>query len=74
MEAKSVRPKFAYVGGFSSEKRKARGKGVAVYRIDRATGAWTFVEACPAVHNPHWVALDRTQRFLSSAHGDSSET
>ncbi|RPI42719.1 MAG: lactonase family protein [Betaproteobacteria bacterium] len=68
-----AKPKFAYVGCFTTEKRKARGKGVAVFRIEPARGAWTFVEACDAVPNPHYVTLDRTERFLYSAHGDSSE-
>jgi 6-phosphogluconolactonase (cycloisomerase 2 family) len=31
------------------------------------------VQACDAIANPHFIALDRTQRFLYSAHGDSSE-
>jgi len=74
MEMKNdARPKFAYVGCFTTEKRKARGKGVAVFGIDPATGAWSFVDACDAVPNPHYVCLDHTQRFLYSAHGDSSE-
>lgn len=67
------RPKFAYVGCFTTEKRKARGKGVAVFRIDASPGAWTFVEACDVIPNPSYICLDRTQRFLYSAHGDSSE-
>jgi len=69
----ATRPKFAYVGCFTTEKRKARGKGVAVFRIDPATGKWAFVDACDAIPNPHYVCLDHTQRFLYSAHGDSSE-
>jgi 6-phosphogluconolactonase len=71
-EQTRMRPKFAYIGCFTTEKRKARGKGVAVFRID-ASGAWTFVQACDALRNPHYVCLDQTQRFLYSAHGDSSE-
>ena len=69
----SAQPTFAYVGCFTTQKRKARGKGVAVFRIDPATGAWMFIEACDAIPNPHYVCLDHTQRFLYSAHGDSSE-
>ena len=67
-----VKPTFAYVGCVTTEKRKARGKGVAVYRIDPADGIWRFVQACDYIHNPHYVALDRTQyprlqrRFASS--------
>ena len=37
------------------------------------SGAWTLVEAYDAIPNPHYLALDRTQKFLYSAHGDSSE-
>src|SRR4051812_26908451 len=66
-------PQFAYVGGFTTAERKAQGKGVAVFRIDAASGAWTQVDVCDAVPNPHFIALDPTQRFLYSAHGDSSE-
>src|SRR4051794_966055 len=69
--ATTTRPRYAYVGCFTTAKRKARGKGVAVFSIDER-GKWTFVEACDAVHNPHYVALDRSERFLYSAHGDSS--
>ncbi len=72
-QSASAQPKFAYVGCFTSEKRKARGSGVAVFRIDADTGAWSFVHASDAIHNPHYVALDRSERFLYSAHGDSSE-
>lgn len=67
------RPTFAYVGCFTTAKRKARGKGIAVFRIDPASGAWAFVEACDAIPNPSYICLDRTQRFLYSAHGDSAE-
>src|SRR5436189_4028481 len=74
MESSAAKPIFAYVGGFTTERRKARGKGVAVFRIDPDTRQWHAVEVYDAVHNPHYLALDRTQRFLYSAHGDSSET
>ena len=72
-QSTNVKPKFAYVGCFTTEKRKARGKGIAVYRVDPEKGIWRFVEACDYIPNPHWVALDHTQRYLYSAHGDSSE-
>ena len=73
MNKSAARPKFAYVGCFTTAKRKARGKGIALFSIDPATGAWTFVEACDAIPNPSYICLDRTQRFMYSAHGDSSE-
>lgn len=68
-----ARARYAYVGSFTSEQRKAKGRGVAVFRIDAPSGRWQFVHAVDAIHNPHYVALDRTQRFLYVAHGDSDE-
>src|SRR6476646_5742263 len=70
---KPPQPKFAYVGCFTTAKRKARGRGIAQYKIDPATGKWTFVEACSVIPNPSYIAIDRTQRFMYSAHGDSDE-
>ena len=70
--AGAKRPAFAYVGCFTTAKRKAKGKGVAVFRID-AAGKWTYVDACDALPNPSYICLDRTQRYLYSAHGDSDE-
>ena len=69
----ATRPKFAYVGCFTTEKRKAKGKGIAVFKIDPKTGKWAFVEACDVIPNPSYICLDRTQRFVYSAHGDSDE-
>jgi 6-phosphogluconolactonase len=69
-----MRPRFAYVGCFTTEKRRAHGKGIAVFRIDPDNGAWQRVEERDDISNPHFLALDRSQRFLYSAHGDSSET
>ena len=69
-----MRPRFAYVGGFTTEKRKARGKGIAVFRIDPDNGVWTRVEDYDTSPNPHFLALDPSQSYLYSAHGDSSET
>jgi 6-phosphogluconolactonase (cycloisomerase 2 family) len=69
---KSPQPKFAYVGCFTTAKRKAKGKGIAQYRID-PNGKWSFVEACDVIPNPSYIALDRSQRFMYSAHGDSDE-
>jgi len=74
MDSKTAaRPTFAYVGCFTSAKRKARGQGIAVFRIDPASGAWSQVEAYDAIPNPGYIALDPSERFLYSAHGDSSE-
>jgi 6-phosphogluconolactonase len=61
---------FAYVGSFTSAKRKARGDGINVYRVDAASGVWTHVQHVGGLENPSYLALSPNQRFLYSVHGD----
>ena len=61
---------FAYVGSFTTQKRKARGDGIHVYRVDAATGAWSHVQHVGDLTNPSYLALSPDQRFLYSVHGD----
>lgn len=61
---------YAYVGSFTTPKRKARGDGIHVYRVDPATGAWTHVQHVGDLTNPSYLALSADQRFLYSVHGD----
>ena len=62
---------FAYVGAFTTEKRKARGDGIHVYRID-AAGGWTHLQRLGGLVNPSFLALSPDRRFLYSAHGDET--
>ena len=68
-ESRSL-PKLAYVGCYTTKQRNGRGEGIAVFRIDAATGEWTQVQLVQAPDNPSWLAFDRKQRFLYVAHGD----
>jgi 6-phosphogluconolactonase len=68
----AVFPLFAYVGCFTSARRKAEGKGISVYRIDR-DGTWTLLQTLETVPNPQFIAFDRPRRFLYSVHGDGTE-
>src|SRR5450631_4248802 len=61
---------FAYVGSFTTTRRKARGDGIHVYRADAATGMWTHVQHVGDLVNPSYLALSLDQRFLYSVHGD----
>ena len=65
-------PLLAYVGCFTTERRKAKGKGISVYRIDPA-GAWTLLQTAESVPNPQFIAFDRQHKFLYSVHGDGTE-
>ncbi len=62
---------YAYVGSFTTAKRKARGDGIHVYRADPSTGAWTHVQHIGDLTNPSFLALSPDRRFLYSVHGDS---
>ena len=61
---------YAYIGCFTTAHRRARGKGISVYRIDDASGAWSLIEVFETIANPGYVALDSRQRFLYASHGD----
>lgn len=63
---------FAYVGAFTTPKRKGHGGGINVYRVDPASGAWTQEQLLELV-NPSFLTLDRDQRFLYSVHADLDE-
>jgi 6-phosphogluconolactonase (cycloisomerase 2 family) len=64
---------FAFIGCFTTAHRKARGKGISVYRIDASSGPsnnWSLIEVYETIANPGYVALDSQQRFLYASHGD----
>src|SRR5207237_3745570 len=71
-ESKGAVPLFAYIGCFTSERRRAKGKGISVYRIDPG-GAWALLQTLETVPNPQFIAFDRQKRFLYSVHGDGTE-
>jgi 6-phosphogluconolactonase (cycloisomerase 2 family) len=65
--------RFAYTGCRTTKERGARGKGINVYRVDPATGAWTHVQLVENLVNPSFLAFDREKQFLYAVHGDFSE-
>jgi 6-phosphogluconolactonase len=64
---------FAYVGCYTTRERQARGKGISVYRVDPASGQWTYVALVPELVNPSFLAVDQGGRFLYSVHGDEED-
>jgi len=59
---------FAFVGCFTTEKRRARGTGIHSYRIDPETGAWMALARQPDLANPSFLIVDRGRLYV--AHGD----
>lgn len=64
---------FAYVGSRTSTERNARGEGISVYHVDRATSKWTLVQIAKDLVNPSFLAFDHHRKFLYTVHGDKSE-
>ncbi len=65
--------KYAYVGCFTTEMRKAHGKGISVYSIDDISGAWTLVQLQETLINPGFLALHPSKPVLYTVHGSATE-
>jgi 6-phosphogluconolactonase (cycloisomerase 2 family) len=65
--------RYAYIGSRTTEKRKARGEGISVFRIDPANGVLTLVQQVGGLVNPSVLCIDKSGDHLYSAHGDESE-
>ena len=72
-QAAGSAPRFAYVGSFTSEARKARGEGISVYRIDPESGRWARVQALNREVNPGYLAVDPKRPVLYAVHADVNQ-
>jgi 6-phosphogluconolactonase (cycloisomerase 2 family) len=64
---------LAYVGCRTSPERGGKGRGISVWRVPAAGGAWQLVQEVPDVFNPSYLAFDRTRRTLYAVHADRSD-
>jgi len=71
MPADPNRPRlFAYTGCFTTAKRRAKGDGIHVFRVDPASGTWTHLQHVGGLTNPSWLLTNREQTVLYCLHGD----
>jgi 6-phosphogluconolactonase len=63
--------RFAYVGCFTTERRKARGKGIDIYAIDPVSGAWSPAGQVGDLVNPSFLVMDEARSVLYVVHGDA---
>ena len=61
--------RFAYVGCFTTQARRARGDGLHVHAIG-PDGAWTPLQHLPDLVNPSFLVMGPGARVLYVAHGD----
>jgi 6-phosphogluconolactonase len=59
----------AVVGCYTTEERKARGKGLAVYRYSPV--GWELIGELAGIVNPSFQCIDPVRNCVYSAHGDS---
>src|SRR6185312_17426265 len=67
-----ARTLYAYVGGYTTAQRNARGDGIHVYRVNPETGAWAHVQHVGDLVNPSFLAMGPDRRCLYSVHGDET--
>jgi 6-phosphogluconolactonase len=63
---------YAYVGGYTTAQRSARGDGIHVYRIHPESGLWTHVQHLGDLVNPSFLVMAADQRHLYAVHGDET--
>ncbi len=69
MSEEPATARFAAVGCFTTAQRKARGRGIALYRID-AGANWEICDRAEGLANPSWLMADAARGRLYVAHGD----
>jgi 6-phosphogluconolactonase (cycloisomerase 2 family) len=72
-QAAGSRPRFVYVGSYTSEGRKARGEGISAYRIDPESGRWARVQALNREVNPSYLAVDPGRPVLYAVHSEANQ-
>lgn len=63
--------KYAYVGCRTTKERKARGKGISVYKI--TDDKWELKQIHGNLINPSYLAFNNTKNYLYVIHGDRSD-
>lgn len=66
-------PRFAYVGSRTTKERKARGRGIEVYRILDREEVWEPIQTLSDLTNPSFLITDTDGRYIFTVHGDMSE-
>src|SRR5689334_18379439 len=71
--ATRTEPAYAYVGSFTTEKRRAQGDGLNAYRMNRKTGRWTHIQNIGGLINPSWLTINRARTVLYVGHSDETD-
>jgi len=61
---------LAFVGCFTSERRRARGRGIDVYRTGAGLEGWTHLGRMEGLTNPSFLVTDPARAMLYTVQGD----
>jgi 6-phosphogluconolactonase len=67
--ASDEREFYAFIGSFTSEKRKARGTGISCYKL--TGGVWEETGQIDGLVNPSFLVSDARRDVVYAVHGDS---
>lgn len=63
---------LAYVGCYTSEKRKASGDGINIYEVGEDGGNWRHLDRVGGLVNPSYLILNKAGDRLYVGHGDET--
>ncbi|MCJ2135440.1 lactonase family protein [Methylobacterium sp. J-026] len=63
---------LAFVGCFTTERRRARGQGIDVYRVGGGLEAWTHLGRVEGLVNPSFLVSDPGRGVLYTVQGDGA--
>lgn len=64
---------LAFVGCFTTERRRARGRGIDVYRTGGGLESWTHLSRVGGLTNPSFLVADPKRAVLYTVQGDGEE-
>jgi 6-phosphogluconolactonase (cycloisomerase 2 family) len=64
---------FAYIGSRTTLERKARGKGIGVFKYHAQEGSFEQVQMLGNLENPSYLAFHPTLPVLYTVHGDGDQ-
>lgn len=64
---------LAFVGCFTTERRRARGRGIDVYRTGVGLESWTHLGRVEGLTNPSFLVADSKRAVLYTVQGDGEQ-
>ncbi len=63
---------LAFVGCFTTARRRARGRGIDIYRVGAGLEGWTHLGRVEELDNPSFLVTDPARSVLYTVQGDGA--